>query len=314
MDRGTRRDFLRTTAVAGSALALSPAWVLAEEKASELPVEMSIARWQGQALPDPEVPSLAARLTEKAIEALGGMGRFVSKGDVVWVKPNMAWDRTPEQAGNTNPDVVTTLIKLCLEAGAKKVKVGDHSCNEAKSAYPKSGIEAAAKAAGAEIVYLDESRYKEMAVGGEILDKQMVYPEIIETDLVINVPVVKHHHLTEATICMKNYMGVVDDGRKKWHQNLPVTITDFTAFMKPRLCVVDAVRILTGHGPTGGDLADVKRLDTIAAGTDIVALDAFGAELLGRKADEIGTIVEGQKRGLGQMDYRKLRLEEVAIS
>ena len=315
MIRETRRDFLKKTAAAGSALALPSTGILAaEQPAGSGPLDMSIIRWGGASPADPEVPTMAAKLTEKAVAALGGMERFVGKGDIVWIKPNMSWDRTPEQAANTNPEVVATLIKLCLNAGAKKVRVGDHSCNEASKAYPKSGIEAAAKAAGADVLYLDDTRYREMVIGGEILDKQNVYPEAYETDLIINVPIVKHHRLTDATVCMKNYMGLVDNGRKKWHQNLPVTIADFTAFIKPRLCVVDAIRILMDHGPTGGDLADVKRMNTIAAGTDIVALDAFGAELLGRKASDIGTIAEAAKRGLGQIDYRKLRIEESSIS
>jgi uncharacterized protein (DUF362 family) len=248
------------------------------------------------------------------MEALGGMKQFVKKGDAVWVKPNMAWDRTPEFAANTNPDLVATLVKLCFDAGAKSVKVGDKTCNENRKSYPASGIEAAVKAAGGEIVYLDDSRFKEMAIGGQRLDKWAVYPDIAESDLVINVPIVKHHSIAKATICMKNYMGVVSGQRGQWHQDLHTCLCDITKFMKPRLCVVDAIRILTANGPTGGNLADVKRMDTVAAGTDIVALDAFGVELLGHKPEDIKSVAAGAQAGLGQIDYRKLALRELEVA
>ncbi|HEX73220.1 MAG TPA: DUF362 domain-containing protein, partial [Candidatus Hydrogenedentes bacterium] len=140
-----------------------------------------------------------------------------------------------------------------------------------------------------------------------------VYPEIIECDLVLNVPVAKHHSATKITCCMKNYMGVVED-RRRFHQDLPACIADITAFMKPRLCVLDAVRILTGNGPTGGRLEDVRRTNIVAAGTDIVALDAFGAELLGNIPADIGTVVAGRERGLGVMDYKSLSLKEPEVA
>ncbi|MBI4559948.1 MAG: DUF362 domain-containing protein [Candidatus Hydrogenedentes bacterium] len=286
---------------------------LATAQEAAAPLQMCIARWKDAPLPETGIKSVATKLTEQAINALGGMKRFVGNGDVVWVKPNMAWDRTPEQAANTNPDVVATLVRLSLDAGAKTVKVGDRTCNEAKQSYPKSGIEAAVKAVDGEVVYLDDSRFKKVALNGVILKEWELYPEIIEADLVINVPVVKHHNISNATLCMKNYMGVISGNRGQWHQDLPNCLCDVTAFMKPRLCVLDAVRILTAHGPTGGNLEDVKRLDTIAAGTDIVALDSFGAELLGHPVGSLATVVAGEKAGLGIMDYHKIA-QEIGVS
>jgi uncharacterized protein (DUF362 family) len=229
------------------------------------------------------------------------------------VKPNIAWDRRPEQAATTNPAVVAALVELCYKAGAKNVKVGDHPCNEITKTYPRSGIEQAAKEAGAEVVYIDPSRFRETEIGGKGLKSIPVYTEITDCDLVINVPIAKHHSATTVTLCMKNYMGVVDN-RAKFHQDLPTTITDISLFMKPRLCVLDAIRLLTANGPTGGNLADVKRADTVVAGTDIVALDAFGASLLGYNPQEIGTIVSGHNAGLGQIDYKKLRYKEIALA
>jgi uncharacterized protein (DUF362 family) len=282
--------------------------------AADKQADMTIAKWTGAANPDAKaIRDIATKLTEKALEGLGGLQRFVKRGDVIWIKPNIGWDRTPEQAANTNPDVVATIIRHCLDAGAKKIKVGDNTCNAAEKCYHASGIADAAKALGAEVIFLDDSRAKRINIKGEKIKETPIFPEIIETDLVINVPVVKHHSLATATVCMKNYMGVIAD-RKSFHQDLPTCITDITRFMKPRICVLDAVRILTAHGPTGGDLADVKTPLTVAAGVDIVALDAFGVELLGHKPSDIGTVVKGAKEGLGTMDYRSLPLREIAVS
>lgn len=312
----SRREFLKWTAATGSTMALAPLGIPAAEETK--PLDMVIVRHKaGQGGPvedNAAVDQMARVMVEKAIEAMGGMGRFVNKGDVVWIKPNIAWDRRPEQAANTNPVLVATLTKLCLGAGAKKVKVGDRPCNEAKKTYPRSGIEAAVREAGGEIVYLDMNRFKDYEVGGKRLRKWPLYPEIIESDLVINVPIVKHHNIPQATLCMKNYMGVAGGKRAQWHQDLATCLADITAFMKPRLSVLDATRIMTRNGPTGGSLADVKRMDTVAAGTDVVALDAFGAELLGHKPEDIKTVTAGQQAGLGQMDYRKLALREIDVT
>jgi uncharacterized protein (DUF362 family) len=276
--------------------------------------DMTIARWGAEAVADSELGPAASRLTEQALSALGGIGRFVSRGDVVWVKPNMGWNRGPELAANTNPHVVATLVRLCLDAGAKKVKVGDNTCHQAKQCYAKSGVAAAVAEAGGEMVFLDDRRFKDVEVGGERIDKWPVYTEIIESDLVINVPVAKHHGLSRVSLCMKNYMGVIGGRRNAWHQDLAACLRDITAFMKPRLCVLDATRVLTAHGPQGGNVSDVKRLDTVAAGTDIVALDAFGAELLGHDPREIQTVRLAHEAGLGQIDYRELAIREVVVS
>ncbi|MDQ1255715.1 MAG: hypothetical protein QG656_309 [Candidatus Hydrogenedentes bacterium] len=312
MTEQTRRDFLKHTAAAGSAVVLAPL-AMAQEAA---PVSMVICRYPegGPVEDNAGVDAMAKTMAEKAIEALGGMGRFVKKGDAVWIKPNMAWDRLPEQAANTNPVLMATLVKMCLDAGAKSVKVGDQTCNEAKKSYPRSGIEAAVIAAGGEIVYLDENRFKEYSLGGKKLDKWPLYPEIVESDIVINVPIVKHHSIAKATVCMKNYMGVIGGNRGAWHAEMGTCLADITRFMKPKLCVVDATRILTANGPTGGNLADVKRINALAAGTDIVALDAWAVELLGHKPEDIESVLAGSKEGLGEIDYKKLAPKEIQLS
>ncbi len=315
MNKYSRREFVVRSATATGVLALGTNPLLAQAAGAAKPVDMTIARMDGaKALDAKQIEAAAVRLTEKAIEALGGMKRFVSNGSVVWIKPNIAWDGKPELAANTNPEVVATLIRRCLNAGAKKVKVGDNPCQVAAKTYESSGIAAAAKAAGAEVLFLDTTRFREMEVKGERLKTVPVCPEVVECDLVINVPVAKHHGMSKMTACMKNYMGVVDNKRKTFHQDFTNCLTDITRFMKPQLCVLDAVRILTAHGPRGGKLEDVKTPLTVAAGIDIVALDALAAELLGNKPADIGFIAKGQEVGLGKIDYRSLALRELAVA
>jgi uncharacterized protein (DUF362 family) len=326
MSGQTRRDFIKQAALAGAALGSMTRGALAQESggvsaagapAAGAPAaggatvtggaaKMCIARWKGEATTPEAIKAMAIKLTEQAVTNIGGMESFVKKGDTVWLKPNMAWDRVPETAANTNPDVVGTLVRLCLNAGAKAVKVGDFTCNEASRSYPNSGIEAAVKEAGGQVVYIDETRFRDVEIKGQRLQKWPVYPEIIECDLVINVPVAKVHSVAKATVCMKNYMGIVGGNRNAWHQSLSACLCDITAFMKPRISVVDAIRILTANGPTGGNLADVKQMNMVAAGTDIVALDAWGISLLGLKAEEVEHVMAGEKAGLGTTNYASI--------
>jgi uncharacterized protein (DUF362 family) len=308
----SRREFLASAAAAG-ACGLSANQLLAFQAAAK-PADMTIARWTGPKPASPaEFENAAVKATEQALAGLGGLKRFLSKGDVVWVKPNIGWDRTPEQAANTNPDVLATIIRLCFEAGAKTVKVGDNPCHPADKTYARSGLADAAQAAGAEVLFLDPSRFREMAIGGERVKSLPVYPGIVECDLVINVPIAKHHRLAELTLCMKNFMGVIDK-RNTFHQDIAPCLADLNRFLKPRISVLDCMRVLTAHGPSGGNLEDVVAKMTVAAGVDIVALDAFGAELMGRKPTDIASIVTGVKAGLGQIDYRSLALKEISVS
>jgi uncharacterized protein (DUF362 family) len=308
MDQHSRRNFLRHSAAAAGALAISPA-AFGEDN----PADMCIARWDAEPDPDEGTGVIGPKLTEAAINNIGGMKRFVKSGMTVWVKPNIAWDRNPAQAGNTNPDVVKTLVRLCYEAGAAKVKVGDNPCHDADKSYKNSGIEAAAKAAGADVIYLDRDKCKTVRIGGK-LEEIPFFPEIMEADLLISAPVVKHHSAATVTLTMKNFMGVIEDRRKLHKTDLDHTICEVAAYLKPRLAVMDAIRILTANGPVGGDLKDVKRCNIVAAGTDLVALDAFGSELLGYQPAEIKTVTIGHETGMGEMDYRKLKLADVRIS
>jgi len=314
MSEFSRREFMVGSAAGMLALGAGPLAAPGLFAQDAKPADMAIARWKGSQEPDgSELKRLAIQLTEKSIAAIGGLGRFVNKGDVVWVKPNIGWDRKPETAANTNPDVVATIVRLCFEAGAKTVKVGDNPVDQAAKTYPSSGIPDAVRELGAEVLLLDRNRARAKAIQGEALKSIPMFPEILACDLVINVPVAKHHRLTDVTLCMKNYLGVIEK-RQVIHQNFGPTIADLTRFMKPRICILDAVRILPKNGPRGGNLADVKFAGTVAAGVDIVALDALGAELLGRKPADVKTIVAGENAGLGKMDYRSLELREITVT
>jgi len=256
----------------------------------------------------------ARRLARAAVGALGGMDRFVSKGNVVWVKPNIAWNRRPEQAACTNPDLVAEVVRMCFEAGAGKVLVGDNPCQEAEETYVRSGIRQTVEKAGARMVLLDERKFRAISLkGAKVLTSWKLYTEMVEVDRFINVPIAKQHTLCRAVLGMKNLMGAAGGDRARFHQNIANTVPDLAGFLKPHLVVLDAVRVLAANGPTGGNLSDVRRKDTVVAGTDQVAVDAAGAELLGIKPAQIGYIVEAADRGLGSMDYQSLNPARVEV-
>jgi uncharacterized protein (DUF362 family) len=247
-----------------------------------------------------------------ALDGIGGIKRFIAKGDVVVIKPNIGWDRTPEQGANTHPQVVATLVTLCFEAGAKKVKVFDRTCNDPRRCYVQSGIELAAKAAGAEVTHIDDRKFREVAIAGGVAFKSWpLYTEALDADKLINVPVAKHHSLSKVTLGMKNMMGIMGGNRGQVHQRLNDALVDVATVVKPVLTLIDATRILTAHGPQGGNLADVKRLDLVAAGTDPVAMDAWGATLFGLTGADLAYVVKGAERGLGVMDLGRLRLQKI---
>jgi uncharacterized protein (DUF362 family) len=229
------------------------------------------------------------------------------------VKPNIGWDRLPEQAGNTNPAVVAVLVKLCYDAGAQKVKVFDRPVNDPRRCYVQSGIEAAAKSAGADVQFVDERKFKDMEINGLALRSWPLYSELFEADKVINVPIAKHHSLAKLTLSMKNWMGVMGGSRRMIHQKLDESLVDLAMKVKPCLTVLDAVRILTDNGPQGGDLRDVKKLDTVVAGVDQVAIDAYGATLFGMKGSDLGYVRTAAEHRFGVMDLNKLQIRKMTV-
>jgi uncharacterized protein (DUF362 family) len=252
-------------------------------------------------------------LVDKALELVGGMSSFVSKGDVVYVKPNISWDRVPEQAATTNPLIVEAVIRNAFEAGAKRVIVADNSCNDARRTYQRSGIKDAAEKAGAKVFFMEKRKFVKTNIGGEIIKEWDVYREAIEADKIINVPIVKHHGLCGVTLSMKNTMGLIGGRRELLHQKLSGSIVDLTAYFRPALNILDAVRVLTAHGPQGGSAKDVAQMNLVAASTDPVMIDAFGVTLFGKDPAEFPHIALAEQRGLGTRDFRSGGFKEVTL-
>ena len=298
-----RREFLKIAGISGIGMSI-PGSIDTLINSAEASPKSGIVVATGKS------PS---KITRAAIDAFGGITKFVSKGDVVVIKPNMAWDRTPEQAANTNPDVVGTVVKLCLEAGAKKVKVFDRPVNDPRRCYVQSGIAAAAESSGADVIHIDERKFRDMKINGKALKTWPIYKEILDADKVINVPIAKHHGLAKLTMSMKNWMGVMGGRRSQIHQDIDQSLVDLSIALKPALTVLDAVRILTANGPQGGDLADVKQMDTVIVGTDQVAIDSFGATLFGMKGSDLGYVRLADRAGFGTMDLSKVDIKRIRI-
>jgi uncharacterized protein (DUF362 family) len=255
-------------------------------------------------------------LARRAIAAVGGIERFVKPGADVIVKPNICNAyHGPEYASTTNPQVVAAIVALCLGAGAKRVRVMDYPFGGAPpAAYATSGIEDAVKAAGGQMDVMKPMRFREVAIPqGRALKKSKVYGDILDADAVINVPIAKHHGSATLTLSMKNLMGVVENRTSMHAKGLHQSIADLCRVVRPQLTVVDATRILTRNGPTGGNLDDVKQMDTVIASTDMVAADSYAATLFGITGPDIGYIRLGAEMGLGQMDLGAVKVEEVAV-
>ena len=257
-----------------------------------------------------------AELTRRAIAALGGIERFVKPGANVIVKPNICNAyHGPEYASTTNPDVVAAIVALCLTAGAERVRVMDFPFGGSPQAgYETSGIAAAAKAAGGVMEAMNRLKFRKTALPqGKVLRSSYVYGDILDADTVINVPIAKNHGSATLTLGMKNLMGVIQDRNTLHAIGLHQAIADLNSAVKPQLTIVDAIRILTANGPTGGSLDDVKRLDTVIASADVVAADAYAATLFDMKPADVKYIKLGAEMGLGTMDLGNVRIEEIVV-
>lgn len=304
---------LRVAGVGAGAAGLG-VWLSRQSSRPEVAIASNAKRGHTVAA-DPALPEMAiiqgedpAQLARTALAELGGMNRFVSRGDIVLVKPNIGWDRTPEQAANTNPDVVAEIVRQCLNSGAKRVIVTDVSCNEAHRCFQRSGIAAAAQNAGAEVILPDPSRFKEVDLQGEVLTRWQVFEPYLNVDKVINVPIAKHHALTGTTLGMKNWYGILGGSRNQLHQHIHESLVDLADFMRPTLTVIDCYRILLRNGPTGGNLEDVLLKKTLVASTDPVAIDAYVAKSCWNlEADALPYLALAVKRGLGNLDFETLK-------
>lgn len=308
-----RRDFLKTGAIAGAALSLNFESLEAALSSNKMVVEKApdmVAVMGGE----PDV------MLNKALDALGGISQYIKKGQNVVIKPNIGWDRTPELAANTNPLLISALVKLCIGAGANKVTVFDHTCDNWQKCYEKSGIAAAVKAAGGVIVPgNDERYYKEVDIPlGVKLKTAKIHEALLEADAWINVPILKNHGGAKMTISMKNYMGIVWD-RGFFHSNdLQQCIADICTWnKKPVLNIVDAYRVMRQNGPQGKSAADVSELKTLIVSSDIVATDTAALRFFNQveKMDlaAVGHIQKGESQKLGTTNLDKLTIKRIKI-
>lgn len=251
----------------------------------------------------------------RAIRELGGMERYVKQGQRVVVKPNAAWDTPPERAANTNPDLVGAIVKDCVNAGASVVYVFDHTCDNWEMAYKNSGIETAVKNAGGKMVPGNfERNYRDVSIpGAKRLTGAKVHEQILDADVFINVPVLKHHGSTSVTIAMKNLMGIVWD-RRFWHRNdLHQCIADFCLFRKPDLNIVDGYLVMTQNGPKGTSTSDLTMMKSLLISSDIVAVDAASTLLLGTQPDEIGHLRIASEMNIGNINLGQLNIKRIAV-
>ncbi|MBM3791081.1 MAG: DUF362 domain-containing protein [Acidobacteria bacterium] len=317
-----RREFLKRSAQAGLASITATGagfWLWSRNRHPQTELESATVRsYRVTGARDaPPIVVVAggtpARLVEQAVASLGGMRAFVSRGDVVVLKPNIGWDRVPQQAANTNPELVQKVVELCFDAGAKRVVVTDVSCNDPRRCFKRSGIANLAESSGATVLLPEERKFRDYRLNGELLTVWPIFTPIVEADKVINLPIVKHHNLSRATMGMKNWYGILGGRRNQLHQNIDMSIADLATFLRPTLTILDAYRVLMSNGPQGGNLDDVKLMKTVVAGTDPVAIDALGARFLDLRPEQIPYIRIAHERGLGNMNYEEMPVRHIEI-
>jgi uncharacterized protein (DUF362 family) len=250
----------------------------------------------------------------RAVDLVGGIGRYVKHGDVVVVKPNIGWNSPPEVGATTHPIVVRTLVHLAFMAGASKVYVFDRSVSNSHLSYVTSGIQRAAEEAGAKVIQVDEVSdrlYKRISIpDAYFLKESLVNRHVLESDSFINAPIAKHHGEAGLTLGMKNLMGITGDQRGRWHWQLDDSIADINRAVRSRLTLIDAGSIMLRGGPTGGDPASLKKLDTFIASSNVVCADAEAAKLFGRTAADLPYLGQAERAGLGKAAGYSVRKAE----
>jgi len=276
------------------------------------PFQKTISAWAGSTNKEFIIEGIAQNreysvrtLVRKVFEAAGGIQKFVSKQDVVVIKPNISWARPPDLAATTNPEVLEAVVELCQEAGAKKVRIADHTIHDARRCFAITGAGMVAKKTGADLVYPRSSLMRNMKLQGHRLDVWPVFLPLVEADKVINLPVAKVHSLSGLTLGMKNWIGAVGGRRSALHQDIHLTIVDLAQFFNPTITLIDATR--------GGSRSDVAVSNRLILSDDPVAADAKAAGLFNLQPQDIGFITLGEKWGLGTTEFQKLREHKVII-
>ncbi|MDF9832763.1 uncharacterized protein (DUF362 family) [Ereboglobus sp. PH5-5] len=306
----TRRDFIKKGLVAGATAAALP--TLGNLVAADAPASGGV----------PDLITVKGEdrvaMLDRALEAFGGIGAFVKKGQKVVIKPNIGWDKPPELCANTHPDIVARLVTLCLGAGASEVSVFDNTCDQWDKSYKTSGIADAARAAGARVLPAnDDSYYRDVEIpGGVSIKKVKVHTAILDSDVFINVPVLKHHSGATMTACMKNLMGIVSKAdQRSYHRNgLHQCIADILSFKKPDLNILDAFSPMKRNGPKGVTVADLDTsVKQLLISRDIVAIDAAASRIMGHKRD-IEHVRIAAEAGHGRNNLGELKIERVRMT
>ena len=299
-----RRTFIKTSLYGTAALGTLPLLSRGFTQKGENTAPQAVVVTNGE-------PS---QLLGSALQHLGGLQRFIVPGDVVVIKPNIGWDRAPQLAATTNPELIGALAGACYKAGAKKVKVFDRTCNEARRCYRNSQIAQMAQAAGAEVVYVREQRFKEIPIDGKFITRWPIYEDYLKADKTINVPIAKQHSLSRVTLGLKNLMGVMGGNRGTLHNHFAEKITEIDRRILPTLTIIDAYRILTANGPQGGSPEYVKHTKTLIASPCTVSADFLALELFGLHLKEVDHIRLAAQKGLSKYNLNTLNVKRIHLA
>lgn len=316
-----RRDFLRNAILAGAGLGLAGCRTSPGPSAAGPDGKIGRNRFQPGPVNGVDLAVAkgkpAAELVAAALGVFGGMAAFVKAGDRVLLKPNIGWSRTPEQAACTSPEVLAAVIAACQGAGAKEVLVADHSCDASQVCFDLSGAAAVCKQAGVPLIdWSGQQVYREVQYSkGQTIRTDQVPSDLLDCDVYINLPTLKHHSATLVTLALKNQMGAIFD-RGRYHaekgsageDNLHRNIVDLATGLRPTLNILDATRALKTNGPKGPGL--VEEPGVVCASPNIVAVDAYGARLLGHDPAAIAHLVMASAAGLGSHDLASLVIRE----
>jgi uncharacterized protein (DUF362 family) len=308
----TRRECIKTFTKMTAGVALTGALPLSFRYASSAWAASSPERFIVEGIGNSEKYSVKL-LVKEVFDAAGGIGRFILRGDVVVIKPNISWARAPHLAATTNPEVLQSVIELCQDAGAKKVRIADNTIHDVRRCFTVTGAGTVAKRTGADLVYPRSSLMRDMRINGHRLDVWPVFVPLVEADKVINLPIAKDHGLSGLTLGIKSWIGGVGGRRGALHQDIHQTIVDLAQFFNPTLTLIDAIRIMKKNGPSGGSPSDVAVKNTLILSDDPIAADAKAAMLFGIKPMDLGFIRFGEKWGLGTHDVGRLNQKRVSL-
>ncbi|MBW2338273.1 MAG: DUF362 domain-containing protein [Deltaproteobacteria bacterium] len=273
-------------------------------------------------LPDYSISGLGPRMSivrgrnrvdtlRLALKSIGGIESFINKGDRVLLKVNAAFASPQMLSATTHPQIVSGMTRLCFDAGASSVIVTDNPINDPNSCFALSGIADAARRAGAQLFLPRNDAFKPLSVpdGKLIRNWPVLYDPLKRINKVIGTAPVKDHHRSGASMIMKNWYGLLGGRRNIFHQDIQTIITELAMMIRPTLVILDGTTTMMTNGPTGGSLSDLKETNTMIAGTDQVAVDAFGATLLGKSLNDLPFIGMAEAAGLGTADYQSLNPE-----